>query len=157
MEDIVMNEVWYYLVTGGIVIQKQPYMAEGYIEGPSYVVAGYLYSNGEFTPPPPTPIDYFEVNTIELERLQRLANSQVTALQGRVDALVDAVDLDIATDEEIAEQSVRAAQLKAWKTYRVLLGRVTSQAEWPTNPIWPVVPTPYTSETSAISPTENLS
>lgn len=45
--------------------------------------------------------------------------------------LQDAVDLDIATDEEIAK-------LKAWKTYRVFLNRVdTSIApsiEWPEKP-----------------------
>lgn len=151
------EESWFYLVVGGVVVQKQPFFEEGFIEGPSNVVPGYLYSDGVFSAPPVPPIDYLAVNTQELERLQRLANAQVTALQGRVDALADAVELDMATEAELAEQPVRATQLKAWKTYRILLGRVVTQPDWPTNPVWPVVPTPYTSETSAISPTENLS
>ncbi|EMC8779850.1 tail fiber assembly protein [Providencia rettgeri] len=52
------------------------------------------------------------------------ANNTIVPLQ-------DAVDLDIATNEEIAK-------LKAWKTYRVYLNRVdTSTApdiEWPVKP-----------------------
>jgi len=89
--------------------------------------------------------------TAEVTRLQRLANAQVTALQGRVDTLNDAVDLDMATPAEMAEQPVRAAQLKAWKLYRVLVGRVSTQATWPSAPTWPVQPEPYTNETSAVA------
>lgn len=52
------------------------------------------------------------------------ANQKITPLQ-------DALDLNMATDEELA-------QLKAWKTYRVLLNRVdTSTApdvDWPVAP-----------------------
>lgn len=88
-----------------------------------------------------------------LESKLRQASAQVTALQGRVDALNDAVELDMATDEEIAEQPVRATQLKTWKTYRVLLGRVSTQSKWPTTPVWPTTPEPYTSETSYIAKT----
>ncbi|WP_439653118.1 tail fiber assembly protein [Providencia stuartii] len=52
------------------------------------------------------------------------ANNAIAPLQ-------DAVDLDMATDEEVA-------QLTAWKKYRVLLNRIdTSLApdiEWPKKP-----------------------
>ncbi|MCT9020843.1 tail fiber assembly protein [Proteus mirabilis] len=52
------------------------------------------------------------------------ANNAIAPLQ-------DAVDLDMATDEEVA-------QLTAWKKYRVLLNRIdTSLApdiEWPEKP-----------------------
>lgn len=51
----------------------------------------------------------------------QLANDNITPLQ-------DAVDLDMATDEE-------KENLLAWKKYRVLIMRVdTSSPEWPTPP-----------------------
>ena len=57
-------------------------------------------------------------------QLMAEANQKITPLQ-------DAFDLDMATDEELA-------QLKAWKTYRVLLSRVdtatTSDVDWPPSP-----------------------
>lgn len=53
--------------------------------------------------------------------LMQLANDNITPLQ-------DAVDLDMATDEE-------KENLLAWKKYRVLIMRVdTSSPEWPTPP-----------------------
>ncbi|MEY1239806.1 tail fiber assembly protein [Providencia manganoxydans] len=61
---------------------------------------------------------------IQKQSLLAEANNAIAPLQ-------DAVDLDIATDEE-------KAQLTAWKKYRVLLNRVdTSTApdiEWPEKP-----------------------
>ncbi len=49
----------------------------------------------------------------------------------RIAPLQDAVDLDIATEEE-------ASLLTAWKTYRVLLNRVdtavAADVEWPVAP-----------------------
>lgn len=57
-------------------------------------------------------------------QLMAEANQKITPLQ-------DAFDLGMATDEELA-------QLKAWKTYRVLLSRVdtatTSDVDWPPLP-----------------------
>ncbi len=57
-------------------------------------------------------------------QLMAEANQKITPLQ-------DALDLGMATDEELA-------QLKAWKTYRVLLSRVdtatTSDVDWPPLP-----------------------
>lgn len=56
---------------------------------------------------------------------------QLATANSKVAMLIDAVELDMATDEEVA-------QLKAWKVYRVLLTRVdTSTApdiEWPQIP-----------------------
>lgn len=109
----------------------------------------------EILPPPPPPMKTTEEliadATAQLNALNRLANAQVTALQGRVDALADAVELEMATPEEVAEQTVRAAQLKTWKQYRVLLGRVSAAAGWPEEPSWPSMPEPYTNETSAVA------
>lgn len=115
----------------------------------------------EILPPPPPPVktpeEILADATSQLNALNRLANAQVTALQGRVDALNDAVELDMATPAEVAEQPVRAAQLKAWKQYRILLGRVSTSAGWPDAPAWPAQPQPYTTETSALSATTTAS
>lgn len=101
--------------------------------------------------PTPTQEQYLEWANSELAQLQRQANAQVTALQGRVSTLNDPDMEGMYTDEEIAELPVRQAQLKAWKNYRLLLGRVPTQAKWPAAPEWPVMPEPYTNETSAVS------
>ncbi|EEU6178823.1 tail fiber assembly protein, partial [Salmonella enterica] len=46
----------------------------------------------------------------------------------KIAPLQDAVDLDIATDDE-------KAQLDEWKKYRVLVNRVdTSNPDWPAQP-----------------------
>jgi hypothetical protein len=76
----------------------------------------------------------------------RLASSQVSALQGRVDAINDATDGGYVLPGETAELPVRSIQLAAWKKYRVLLGRVSSQTTWPSTPAWPDQPEIYSSE-----------
>lgn len=75
-------------------------------------------------PPPPTN-----------EQLAAQANSRIKSLMAQattaIAPLQDAEDLGIQTDEE-------AAMLKAWKTYRVLLSRVTPEDEkinWPDMPV----------------------
>lgn len=72
-------------------------------------------------PPPPTT----EALIAEAERqksaLMAQANNAIAPLQ-------DAVDLDIATDEE-------STALSEWKKYRVLLMRVDT-----TRPVWPTIP-----------------
>lgn len=90
-----------------------------------------------------------EAATTQLNTSTRLATAQVTALQGRVDAINDAIDGDYALPEEVEELPTLSAPLAAWKKYRVLLGRVSTQATWPTTPMWPVEPEPYNSETSS--------
>ena len=70
------------------------------------------------------PVDY--IGAADSEKTQRLA--EATA---KIAPLQDAVDLGIATDDEVA-------QLNAWKTYRVEVNRVdTSTAPDIT---WPVPP-----------------
>jgi hypothetical protein len=67
---------------------------------------------------------YMIVAQADLTKLQRMATDKIAMLQ-------DAVDLDMATEQELAD-------LKAWKTYRVLLGRVdlstAPDINWPTAP-----------------------
>lgn len=66
------------------------------------------------------------------EELIAQAEKQKSALKATADAEIgwrqDAVDAEIATDEEVAD-------LAAWKKYRVLLMRVdTSNPQWPDMP-----------------------
>lgn len=51
----------------------------------------------------------------------------------RINPLQDAVDLDEATPEDVAN-------LKLWKQYRVAVNRVTDQAGWPSAVTWPTQP-----------------
>ncbi|MDU5474036.1 MULTISPECIES: tail fiber assembly protein [unclassified Pantoea] len=72
------------------------------------------------------------VYTAEELAAQALAkkNILIAAATAAINPLQDAVDLEIATEDELA-------QLQAWKKYRVLLNRVvTSAAEiaWPEEP-----------------------
>lgn len=103
-------------------------------------------SDGEwiFAPyvaPPPTPEQVLTSQSAKLVGLKQLAEAQKTALSNRIGTLNDAIELEMATPEEEAELPLRIAQLKAWKTYAVLLGRVTGQAGWPPDVEWPVQPT----------------
>ena len=120
-----------------------------YTYGPVRVENGRAFQSWIVVPA--TSAQYLLFNTTEVERLQRLANAQVTALQGRVDTLNEAIEDGDALPSEIAEQPIRTAQLKAWKDFRKLVGRVSLQATWPQAPLWPVQPEPYTNETSAVA------
>ncbi|WPM85265.1 tail fiber assembly protein [Apirhabdus apintestini] len=81
----------------------------------------WQYSDGEITA---IPVDYIAQAEAEKSRLLAVATAAIAPLQ-------DAVDLDIATDDE-------TALLTAWKKYRVLLNRVDSSKapdiEWPKAP-----------------------
>lgn len=77
---------------------------------------------------------------------QNQANIQISAIQGRVDTINDAIKLNQALADELAELPNRLAQLDAWKKYRIDLGRVTSGEGWYQNPSYPDMPARYTSE-----------
>ncbi len=40
-------------IENGIVVQKQPYAEEGFVEAPDDVVCGYFYNDGDFSAPEP--------------------------------------------------------------------------------------------------------
>jgi hypothetical protein len=88
---------------------------------------GWSYSGGEFTSPPPvhpTPADILITNTATRSYLLAQAANSMGPLQ-------DAVDLDEATDDEVA-------LLKKWKQYRIAVNRVNVEVE---SPDWPIEPT----------------
>lgn len=71
--------------------------------------------------PPPSPAELIEQAEAEKLQLRAIADDEIDWRQ-------DAVDAEIATDEE-------TAALTEWKKYRVLLMRVdTTNPDWPTPP-----------------------
>lgn len=106
-------------------------------------------SEGPPPEPVPSPEQQEAIANALLDAKLRQANAQVTALQGRVDAINDAIEFEEVLPEELAELPIRKAQLTAWKKYRIDLGRVKTAPGWYQNPTWPTMPEPYTSETSA--------
>lgn len=78
----------------------------------------FLFDGGEIIT---APVDYEEEAQRKKLELLNQANNVIATLQ-------DAVDLDMATDEE-------AEGLTQWRKYRVLLSRVDVTA-----PVWPEVP-----------------
>jgi hypothetical protein len=104
---------------------------------------GDSYVDGVFGPPiviPPTPAEILTSQSIKLQGFTQLAAAQKVALTNRIGTINDAIELEMVTPAEEAELPVRTLQLKAWKTYAVLLGRITSQSGWPPEVEWPVQP-----------------
>jgi hypothetical protein len=87
------------------------------------------------------PRDVLADQSAKLRGFVQLAAEQKLALTSRISTLNDAIDLEMATPEELEELPVRTDQLKQWKTYAVLLGRVTGQPGWPPEVEWPTQPT----------------
>lgn len=85
---------------------------------------GYIYKDGGFTAP-----------VVETENAFLLAKAMHAILMDEASSIIaplqDAVDINMATDEEIA-------RLAEWKKYRVLLSRANMQDA--SNMAWPVKP-----------------
>lgn len=99
---------------------------ENNIAGPGYIYDGKLFSR-----PPLTDEEQAVVDQQNAESISAMKQTLMDEASLKISILQDAVDLDMATDDE-------KAQLTAWKKYRVLLNRVdTSTAPDIT---WPDVP-----------------
>ncbi|OQP31001.1 tail fiber assembly protein [Pantoea latae] len=85
---------------------------------------GYFYNDGHFAVPAVEPENAVLVAKATQTILMEEASNAIAPLQ-------DAVDINIATDEEVT-------RLAEWKKYRVLLSRINMQdapdIEWPTKP-----------------------
>lgn len=76
----------------------------------------------------------------ELAVRNAAAAAQIARIQDRIDTLGYGVDAGEATAEDEAELSALTISSKAWKAYKFALGKVATQATWPTAPIWPPAP-----------------
>lgn len=68
------------------------------------------------------------------------ALAQIARIQERIDTIGFGIEVDEATEEDEAEQAALLINLKAWKTYKFALGKVTVQPTWYAAPVWPVEP-----------------
>ena len=142
-----------------VVLEFDPTPALGYLE---QYVEGPLRREGmqvfqTWTVIPPTTEIWLRDSTRLLNAKTRQAGAQISAISTRILALEWAIsgqdpedpDYEPATPEEIAELPVRKAQLNKWNAYNRNLGKLKAVVTWPVNPIWPVMPEPYTDETSS--------
>lgn len=132
----------YALVKEGVVINTAVWDGETEVdfgdgvtavelaEGQS-VNAGYSYKKGKFTAPPPTEEEIANQKEAAVASNVAAKDALIAEASLRVGVLQDAVDLDMATDEE-------TAALPLWKKYRVLLSRVEAETAEVIN--WPVKP-----------------
>ncbi|UZE12801.1 phage tail protein [Pseudomonas sp. B21-053] len=77
---------------------------------------------------------------VELAGRNSAAVAQIARIQDRIDTLGYGIDAGEATEEDEAEQAELLVNLKAWKTYKFSLGKVTVQPTWYAAPVWPTEP-----------------
>jgi hypothetical protein len=68
------------------------------------------------------------------------ALAQIARIQERIDTIGFGIEVGEATEADEAEQAALMINLKAWKTYKFALGKVTVQPTWCAAPVWPVEP-----------------
>lgn len=98
------------------------------VQSHSDVVVGSLYANGEFS----DPVLYEPSNDDLIREFAIIKAGKLTIAGREIAPLQDAVDLDIATTEEIAA-------LADWKAYRVAVNRADQQESYP-RVVWPLSP-----------------
>lgn len=65
---------------------------------------------------------------------------RITRIEDRIKTLGYGIEAGKATEVDEAEQAALLLSLSAWKGYKFDLGKVTSQATWPSAPVWPIEP-----------------
>lgn len=97
----------------------------------SQVSTGWIYKDGKFSPPPLTQQEEEEREKSKAEVNVLLKKSLFNAATLNIAVLQDAVDFEMATDEELR-------LLPLWKKYRVLLNRIdantSADIKWPEEP-----------------------
>lgn len=107
---------------------------------------GWSYVDGVFIappvpePPPPTPEQILAIAKAELANRNAVSAAQILRIQDRIDTLGYGIESGEATAEDEAEQAALMIVIKAWKAYKFALGKVATQAKWPTAPVWPAQP-----------------
>lgn len=90
--------------------------------------------------PPPSADDIKASSINHLVNCNTEAAGQIARIQERIDTIGFGIEVGEATEEDEAEQAALLLSLKAWKTYKFALGKVTSQPTWYAAPVWPVEP-----------------
>lgn len=95
----------------------------------------------EFGPiaPPSTPA-LAQAAGLTRARLSALATTTINTLQTALETLQDAVRMSLATAPEADSLPLKQAKLDAWRTYRVYLSRIETQAGYPASIEWPPAP-----------------
>lgn len=101
------------------------------LDATQVVSIGYSYKDGTFSPPPLTNEQKEQNEQSALQNNLSTKKSFIDESTLNISILQDAVDLDMATDDE-------KQKLTAWKKYRVLLNRIdantSSKFTWPDKP-----------------------
>lgn len=84
--------------------------------------------------PPPAPVPPPKTDAEILADACRIRDELLSVAAIRIAPLQDAVDLDDASDTDMAS-------LKSWKQYRVSVNRISDQPEYPKTIDWPATPT----------------
>lgn len=95
------------------------------------VDVGYLYKDGVFSAPQPTEEEIAFMRQQAIAFNVSMKSLKMSEASQRISVLQDAVDLEMASEEE-------AAALPLWKKYRVLLSRI--DANTPDTVTWPEKP-----------------
>lgn len=93
----------------------------------------YWWPDTDGPPPQPVPLPPTREQLVALARLERDRLLVYATL--RIDPLQYAVDVDEASEEDIA-------LLKLWKKYSVAVSKTETKPGWPETPQWPVPPVP---------------
>ncbi len=129
----------YALIENGLVINIILWDGEAeYNPGDNIVIIqndlaeiGDFYSDGVFSKPPKTDEEIKNDDLVKTNMNLNRKSTLMSKATERVSILQDAVDLEMATSEEVA-------LLTKWKKYRVLLSRI--DANTPSDITWPAVP-----------------
>ena len=101
------------------------------VTGNEVASIGYSYSEGKFIAPPLTEDEKSQIKDAAQQSNLSTKDYLMKESSQRILVLQDAVDLEMATDEE-------ATALPHWKKYRVLLSRVDANTSdtitWPSKP-----------------------
>lgn len=82
----------------------------------------------------------FNIKLSDLATRTMEATAIIAGAKSRIDTINDAIELNDATESEVAEMPLLTAQLGVWKKYRIDLGRVKGLNGWPKDPQWPQRP-----------------
>lgn len=145
--------------TGYAVVENDPYPTLNLLE--SIAPGAIREEDGQFFQTwiivAPTEAQWAEYNTAKLNSFLRQANAQITAIQGRIDMINDAIDIGEDEAGWVGELPSRKSQITLWKKYRIDLNKIILQVGWAANVIWPTTPTTYTDEMSSVTQTASLS